>query len=183
MPYAPDPWNSSKILITGATSVGKTAFVGAASDAAPVRTIETIPTPQRGEDAMNLDLLILDMGRIAITDHHVLTLVGAPLPTVWDGLWPDVARGALGAVVLVHPDSPEEAFPAVETLEEAHVPFQVVIAHLDGTTPDPHKVGQVLEVDPARITVCDPRSRVATRFAIGDVVSGALKLSVGKVAP
>ncbi|WP_019608885.1 hypothetical protein [Nocardiopsis sp. CNS-639] len=174
--YAPGPWTSSKVLVTGAARVGKTAFIGAASDIAPVRTIETIPSP-RGEQA-----LVLDLGRIAISDHHILTLVGAPLPTVWDGLWPDVARGALGAVVLVRPDAPEDGFPAVEALEEAHVPFQIVIAHLHGTTPDANKVGQVLEVEPQRITVCDPRSRVAARFAIGDVVRCALTQMSGQVA-
>lgn len=174
--YAPGPWASSKVLVTGAARVGKTAFIGAASDIAPVRTIETIPSP-RGEQA-----LVLDLGRIAISNHHILTLVGASLPTVWDGLWPDVARGALGAVVLVHPDAPEDGFPAVEALEEAHVPFQVVVAHLHNTTPDANKVGQVLEVEPSRVTVCDPRSRVAARFAIGDVVRCALAQMSGQVA-
>lgn len=175
MPYAPD-WTSEKIVVTGAPRVGKTAFVGAASESPPVRTIETIPGPYGTKS------LVLDQGRIAISDRHILTLVGAPLPTIWDGLWPDVARGALGAVVLLHPDAPEDCFPAVEALEEAHLPFHIVVSHIFGTTPDVATVSQVLEIAPEKVTVCDPRSRAAARFAIGDVVRGVLARYTGEAA-
>ena len=156
-------WTSEKIVVTGAPRVGKTSFVGAASDPTPARTVESIPTLDRH--------LLLDAGRIEIADHHVLQLTGAPLPTQWDGLWADVTRCALGAVVLVHPDDPTACFPAIEHLEQARLPFHVAVTQFADADPDPHRVAQALEVSLDRMSVCDPRSRISTRLALMDVVS------------
>lgn len=166
--YSPD-LVSQKIIVTGPPGSGKTAFVGAAADQAPLRTIEHVQTAA-GRDR----LLSLELGYVEVAARHRLALITAPLPRADGVLWADMTRGALGAVVLARPECPEAAFPAIERLEEARVPYQLAINHLPGTAPDPAWASQVLEVSPARVTVCDARSRTATRNTIGDVVRRAL---------
>ncbi|MEU4283579.1 hypothetical protein [Nocardiopsis dassonvillei] len=159
------PWSpglvSAKVVVVGAHRAGASTYVGAVSDRAPVRTLESA-RDSRG----SLIALSLELGAIELTPSCRLHLLAAPAPTEYDALWPGVIRSALGAVVVVHPYRPAEAVPTLLAVQDAWVPFQVVVNHLDGIDPDPGLVASTLDVDQEQVTVIDARSRPATRSSL-----------------
>ncbi|MFS2292280.1 MAG: ATP/GTP-binding protein [Actinomadura sp.] len=159
-----------KILIAGGFGVGKTTFVGAASEIEPLSTEELITSASVGIDDLGgvegktTTTVALDFGRITIDQHGiVLYLFGTPGQRRFWFLWNELSAGALGAVVLADTRRLEECFEAVDFFENRGIRFLVAVNEFDDAFRyDPEEVRAALELHPdVPIVLCDARDRAS----------------------
>jgi uncharacterized protein len=128
-----------KIVIAGGFGVGKTTLVRALSEIPPLLTEETMTTASIGID--NVDAVpdkktttvAMDFGRITVDEALILYLFGTPGQDRFWFMWDELARGSVGAVVLVDLRRVDECFPAVDYFENRRLPFVVAVNGFPGT--------------------------------------------------
>ena len=69
----------------------------------------------------------MDFGRITVDDSLVLYLFGTPGQDRFWFMWDELARGCVGAVVLVDLRRVDDCFPAIDYFESRRVPFVVAV--------------------------------------------------------
>jgi signal recognition particle receptor subunit beta len=155
-----------KILIAGGFGVGKTTFVGAASEIEPLNTEELITAESVGVDDLGgiehktTTTVALDFGRITIEQHGiVLYLFGTPGQDRFWFMWDELSAGALGAIVLADTRRLEACFDAVDFFESRGISFLVAVNEFDGAFRyEPEEVRAALELNPyVPIVLCDAR--------------------------
>lgn len=171
-----------KIVIAGGFGVGKTTAVGAVSEIPPLSTEEYLTEPSsrvdslEGVEAKQTTTVAFDFGRITFHDAPVpveLLLFGAPGQDRFVNLWYDLARGAVGAAVLVDTRRLENSFTAVDFFEDIGLPFVVALNQFDGARRyHPQEVRTALELpDDVPVVTCDARDP--------DHIAGVLLTLVG----
>ena len=160
-----------KILIAGGFGVGKTTFVGAASEIEPLSTEELITSASVGIDDLagveskSVTTVALDFGRITIEQHDiVLYLFGTPGQERFWFMWDELSAGALGAIVMADTRRLQACFEAVDFFENRGIQFLVAVNEFDGAFHyEPEEVRAALELDErVPIVLCDARDGRST---------------------
>lgn len=171
-----------KIVVAGGFGVGKTTFVGSISEIEPLRS-EAVMTevaagvdePVAGTDKVTTTVA-MDFGRISLKHDLVLYLFGTPGQDRFHFMWTELARGAIGAVVLVDTRRLEACFAAVDFFEQRDTPFLVAVNTFDGIRT--HSLEEVREALQVRTDVpmafCDARVRVEVQASLVRLVEHAL---------
>ncbi|WP_328865072.1 ATP/GTP-binding protein [Streptomyces sp. NBC_01259] len=130
-----------KIVIAGGFGAGKTTAVGAVSEITPLSTEEYLTEAStdvdslEGVEAKQTTTVAFDFGRLSLPDAPVpleLFLFGTPGQDRFVDLWYDLARGAVGAVVLVDTRRLGSSFTPVSFFEDIGLPFVVAVNHFAG---------------------------------------------------
>jgi signal recognition particle receptor subunit beta len=77
----------------------------------------------------------MDFGRITVDRSMVLYLFGTPGQSRFWFMWDELARGAVGAVVLVDLRRVDECFAAIDYFENRRLPFVVAVNQFPDTRP------------------------------------------------
>ena len=85
-----------------------------------------------GVDSKTTTTVAMDFGRRTIDDELVLFLFGTPGQGRFWFMWDDLARGAVGAVVLLDTRRPADAFAAIDFFEDRGIPFAIAVNVFDG---------------------------------------------------
>jgi signal recognition particle receptor subunit beta len=121
-----------KVVIAGGFGVGKTTMVQALSEIPPLVTEEALTTASVGLDDVSAvpgkstTTVAMDFGRISM-DDLVLYLFGTPGQDRFWFMWDELARGSVGAVVLVDLRRVDDCFPAIDFFESRGLPFVLAV--------------------------------------------------------
>ncbi|MEE4420487.1 MULTISPECIES: ATP/GTP-binding protein [Streptomyces] len=156
-----------KLLVAGPFGVGKTTLIRALSETPPLHTEEVmtqsgaIVDDLAGVREKTTTTVAIDFGRLTLPGDLVLYLFGTPGQKRFRPLWQDIARGALGALVLADTRRLADSFEVMDIVEEAGLRYAVAV----NTFPDApqysvEKLREALDLHPETpLVLCDARDR------------------------
>ena len=110
----------------------------------------------------------MDFGRLTISEHVVLYLFGTPGQQRFVQMWEDMARGALGALVLVDPERLADSFGVIDLIEQYGLDYAIAVNRFDGT-PDREEraLREALDLlDDTPVVTCDARDERSSADAL-----------------
>jgi signal recognition particle receptor subunit beta len=134
----PDELIPLKVLIAGGFGVGKTTLVSSLSEIPPLLTEQAMTTASVGVDEADMvpdkttTTVAMDFGRITVDQSLILYLFGTPGQSRFWFMWDELARGSVGAVVLVDLRRIDDCFPAIDFFENRRLPFVVGVNRFPG---------------------------------------------------
>ncbi|MFJ2024696.1 GTP-binding protein [Streptomyces sp. NPDC087897] len=163
-----------KILVVGHFAVGKTTLIGSLSEIAPLSTEEQMTSLSedvddlKGVQGKTTTTVALDFGRLTLSERIVLYLFGSPGQQRFVELWDDMARGALGALVLVDPERLADSFEVIDLVESYGLDFAVAINRFDGGVEHtPEAVREALDLLPdTPVVTIDARDKKSSVNAL-----------------
>lgn len=183
-----------KVLVAGGFGVGKTTMVGSVSEIPAVSTEAYLTQASAGTDDVvpvpgkTATTVAMDFGRITVDPRVVLYLFGTPGQQRFWFMWDRLARGALGAVVLVDVRRLVDSFAPIDYFEQAGMPFVVVVNQFDRAPVYPAEaIREALAVGPrVPVLTCDARHREGAKqvlIALVEHVAGRRQLTAGPAPP
>ena len=170
-----------KIVVAGGFGVGKTTMVRSLSEIPPLLTDEALTSASIGVDDVaavpdkTTTTVAMDFGRISM-DELVLYLFGTPGQDRFWFMWDELARGSVGAVVLVDLRRIDDSFAAIDYFEIRSIPFVVAVNGFPGSGEFPDEaVRDALALRPdAPIARVDARNAASCTAALIKLVEHAL---------
>ncbi|OON77952.1 GTP-binding protein [Streptomyces tsukubensis] len=163
-----------KILVVGHFAVGKTTLIGSLSEITPLSTEEHMTSLSesvddlKGVQGKTTTTVALDFGRLTLSERIVLYLFGSPGQQRFVNLWDDMARGALGALILVDPERLADSFEVMDLIETYGLDFAVAINAFDGGAEHtPEAVREALDLLPdTPVVTIDARDKKSSVNAL-----------------
>ncbi|MBM7440611.1 ATP/GTP-binding protein [Streptomyces sp. HB132] len=156
-----------KLVVTGPFGVGKTTLIRTLSEIPTLHTEEVMTQSSAGLDdtaglpEKNTTTVAVDFGRLTVQDDLVLYMFGTPGQDRFLPLWEDIARGALGALVMIDTRRLEDSFAVMDMVEEQGLPYAVAVNRFpDAPAHADEVLRKHLDLDPRTPLVqCDARER------------------------
>ncbi|MGA5703055.1 GTP-binding protein [Peterkaempfera bronchialis] len=163
-----------KLVVAGPLGVGKTTLVAALSEIRPLHTEERMSQAGASVDDLvglaskTTTTVALDFGRLTLNERLVLYLFGAPGQERFGSMWEDLARGALGGLVLVDTRRLADSFSAIDLVEDYGLPYTVAVNRFPDAPEIPDaQLRAALDLDPRTPLVhCDARDRTSAAEAL-----------------
>ena len=161
-----------KILVAGHLGAGKTTLVHALSQITAISTEEVMTQASAGIDTTQpgktTTTVAMDFGRLHLADDLVLYLFGAPGQ---ERFWPilkDLARGALGALILTDTRRLEETFPILDIVENLGLEYAVAVNDFDEAPKRPSdRLREAMDLPGhTPLVTCDARDPTTSRDAL-----------------
>ena len=171
-----------KVLVAGGFGVGKTTLVRSLSEIPPLLTEQEMTSASIGVDDAGLvpdkttTTVAMDFGRITVDDSLILYLFGTPGQARFWFMWDELARGSVGAVVLVDLRRVDDSFPAIDYFENRRLPFVVAVNRFPGSDEySPDAVQDALALsDDCPVVWMDARDGGSSRDTLITLVEHAL---------